>query len=381
MSCLRFADETGGLAGPPRGRLDQLDEVAFRVLDVGEPSARLHRVGRRPHRQTACRHDGRERGVEVADRDRPVPEPQRARGIQRVGVGAITAGTGPFDQFQPHTGTRPQHHGAHGRLGQLELLDDLTQTQCLLVPGTLHIEIRHGQAGVVHVQPQVDIGHDDLHETKVSGTYQVSGTNLSVMPENVKRASGHHHGDLRHALENAALELVAAKGVGGFTMAEAGRRAGVSVAAPYKHYPDRDTLLTALAVRAYTHQRQRYRAAMAEHTEPGAQLAAFATAYVQFAADQPALFELTFAAGLNKARFPELAAAGQALFAELAAPARALCADEHRARRLVLAIAASAHGHAVFLAEGVLDDLADPLETARREAAVAASALIARYVE
>jgi AcrR family transcriptional regulator len=200
------------------------------------------------------------------------------------------------------------------------------------------------------------------------------------VPENVKRPSGHHHGDLRRALEEAALELVVSKGVGGFTMAEASRRAGVSVAAPYKHYADRDALLTALVVRAYTEQREQYRAAMAEATDPGEQLAAFAAAYVQFAADQPALFELTFAAGLDKARFPELAEAGQALFAELSAPARALCGDDHQARRLVLAIAACAHGHAVFLIEGVLTGQPNPLSGAKREAATAASALIAAYV-
>ncbi|MEO3859526.1 TetR/AcrR family transcriptional regulator [Acrocarpospora sp. B8E8] len=201
------------------------------------------------------------------------------------------------------------------------------------------------------------------------------------MSADVKRPSGHHHGDLRHALEKAALELLNTKGIGGFTMAEASRRAGVSVAAPYKHYPDRDALLAALAVRAYSQQRERYRIAMAEHTDPGAQLAAFAAAYVEFAADQPALFELMFAAGLDKARFPELAAAGRALFTELSAPARALCGDEHRARRLILAIAASAHGHAVFLAQGVLDDLPNPLDAARREAAITASALIARHTD
>jgi AcrR family transcriptional regulator len=200
------------------------------------------------------------------------------------------------------------------------------------------------------------------------------------MPENVKRPSGHHHGDLRRALEQAALELVITKGVGGFTMAEASRRAGVSVAAPYKHYTDRDALLTALVVRAYTEQREHYRAAMAKATDPREQLAAFAAAYVQFAADQPALFELTFAAGLDKARFPTLAEAGQALFTELSAPALALCGEHHQARRLVLAIAACAHGHAVFLTEGVLADLPNPLSDAKREAATAASALIAAYV-
>jgi AcrR family transcriptional regulator len=214
---------------------------------------------------------------------------------------------------------------------------------------------------------------------KVNNTNQVSTTNLSSVSDNVKRPSGHHHGDLRRVLEQAALELVAGKGVGGFTMAEASRRAGVSVAAPYKHYADRDALLAALVGRAYAEQREQYRAAMTEHVDPGDQLAAFAAAYVQFAADQPALFELTFAAGLDKAHFPALAEAGQALFAELSAPARALCGNDDQARRLVLAIAACAHGHAVFLAEGVLADLPDPLAEAKREAATAAAALIATY--
>ena len=72
----------------------------------------------------------------------------------------------------------------------------------------------------------------------VNNTNQVSATNLSSMTEHVKRPSGQHHGDLRRALEEAALELVVTKGVGGFSMAEASRRAGVSVAAPYKHYAD-----------------------------------------------------------------------------------------------------------------------------------------------
>ncbi|MFI5783039.1 TetR/AcrR family transcriptional regulator [Nocardia sp. NPDC051570] len=201
------------------------------------------------------------------------------------------------------------------------------------------------------------------------------------MSPNVKRPSGHHHGDLRRVLEEAALELLATKGIGGVTMAEASRRAGVSVAAPYKHYADRDALLAALVLRAFTEQRERYRIAMAEVDDPGEQLAAFAAAYVRFAADRPALFTLTFAAGLDKARFPPLAEAGQALFAELSVPARALCGDDDRARRLVLAIAACAHGQAVFLTEGVFADLADPLSGAEHEAATAAAALVAAYAE
>jgi len=72
-------------------------------------------------------------------------------------------------------------------------------------------------------------------EEKVNDTNQVSGTNLSSMPENVKRTSGQHHGDLRHALETAALELVATKGVSGFTMAEASRRGRGSACTARRH--------------------------------------------------------------------------------------------------------------------------------------------------
>src|SRR5207253_7714818 len=58
---------------------------------------------------------------------------------------------------------------------------------------------------------------------------------------------GYHHGNLREALIRAALELIAAKGPGGFTFAEAARSAGVSPAAPYRHFRDRDALLADVA--------------------------------------------------------------------------------------------------------------------------------------
>src|ERR1700754_3368808 len=99
------------------------------------------------------------------------------------------------------------------------------------------------------------------------------------------RPTGQHHGDLRNALERAALELVAERGAHGFTLAEASRRAGVSVAAPYKHFADKDALLAELARKGYEQQYDRFAAAMSGETGPVEQLAAFAAAYVQFAAD------------------------------------------------------------------------------------------------
>src|SRR5205823_13039867 len=60
---------------------------------------------------------------------------------------------------------------------------------------------------------------------------------------------GYHHGNLREALIEAALDLIARKGPAGFTFAEAARWAGVSSAAPYRHFRDRDALIADVALR------------------------------------------------------------------------------------------------------------------------------------
>src|SRR6188474_2690475 len=62
---------------------------------------------------------------------------------------------------------------------------------------------------------------------------------------------GYHHGNLKEALIRAALKLIAEKGPAGFTFADAARWAGVSPAAPYRHFRDRDDLLASVAERGY----------------------------------------------------------------------------------------------------------------------------------
>ena len=61
----------------------------------------------------------------------------------------------------------------------------------------------------------------------------------------------YHHGNLREALIRAALELIASKGTAGFTFSEAARFAGVSPAAPYRHFRDRDELMASVALRGF----------------------------------------------------------------------------------------------------------------------------------
>ena len=62
---------------------------------------------------------------------------------------------------------------------------------------------------------------------------------------------GYHHGNLKEALLQAALGLIAEKGAAGFTFADAARSAGVSPAAPYRHFRDRDELLSSIAQRGF----------------------------------------------------------------------------------------------------------------------------------
>jgi len=211
----------------------------------------------------------------------------------------------------------------------------------------------------------------------VNSVYLVNGVNLTPVPPPVKRrATGRHHGDLRNALERAALELVAEKGPHGFSLNEASRRAGVSVAAPYKHFADREALLASLAVTGYRAQRECFAAAVAaaDEADPVDQLAAFAAAYVRFAAQQPALFDVTFYGGIDKARHPELAEAGDAVLATLMPTAARIAGDEQGALDLLLRVAAAAHGLAVFLRQGLFGVSADALdETAQRAARTARS--------
>jgi AcrR family transcriptional regulator len=179
-------------------------------------------------------------------------------------------------------------------------------------------------------------------------------------------------------LESAALELVAERGAHGFTLAEASRRAGVSAAAPFRHFANRDALLAALVLKGYAAQARRFAAAIAADNDPVEQLGEFAGAYVQFAIDERALFEITFAAGLDKTLYPELEKAGRQVLDVLLTPAMALRPSRASALELVHAVAAVAHGYAAFLREGVLGAGAGAAGRATSQARAAARVLAER---
>jgi AcrR family transcriptional regulator len=103
----------------------------------------------------------------------------------------------------------------------------------------------------------------------------------------------YHHGDLRSALVSAAIELLEESGEAGLSLRAVARRAGVSPAAPYRHYADREALASAVAAVGYRELAERLAAAHPSPSTPE-QLARVAIAYVQFALERPALFRIMF---------------------------------------------------------------------------------------
>ncbi|RRQ88724.1 TetR/AcrR family transcriptional regulator [Streptomyces griseofuscus] len=111
----------------------------------------------------------------------------------------------------------------------------------------------------------------------------------------MSQASGtYHHGDLRAACLRAARELLEEDGAAGLSLRAVARRAGVSAAAPYRHFADRDALVSAVAAQGYRELAGHLTAAHPSPTTPD-ELAAVAVAYVRFALDRPALFRVMFA--------------------------------------------------------------------------------------
>jgi AcrR family transcriptional regulator len=103
----------------------------------------------------------------------------------------------------------------------------------------------------------------------------------------------YHHGDLPTALVRAAMELLEESGETALSLRAVARRAGVSSAAPYRHYADREALVSAVAAVGYRELAQRLAAAHPSPSTPE-QLASVAVAYVQFALERPALFRIMF---------------------------------------------------------------------------------------
>jgi AcrR family transcriptional regulator len=111
----------------------------------------------------------------------------------------------------------------------------------------------------------------------------------------MNKPDSYHHGNLRADLVEAVRRLVEEKGPDRFSVSDACRIAGVSTAAPYRHFADKEEMLLAVAIEGIRRQRSGMEAAVAERaTGTDATLTALGMAYVAFARTEPAVFRLIF---------------------------------------------------------------------------------------
>ena len=205
------------------------------------------------------------------------------------------------------------------------------------------------------------------------------------------RDGRYHHGDLRAALIDTAVEIIGERGVRGFSLAEASRRLGVASSAPYAHFADRDEFLAAVAVHAYELFNRQFLPEINEFPEPAGRLAALVRSYVRFAGAHRPLFEVIFVAGLDKVRHPEVKAAEKSFEDAYMDIVRTLSADGTAEPRspapesgdlagesgdLAAAVEAAAYGHAMLLLEGDYGQGDEAVELAADRAARATLALV-----
>jgi AcrR family transcriptional regulator len=111
----------------------------------------------------------------------------------------------------------------------------------------------------------------------------------------VAGGSTYHHGSLRQVLIDVSLDLIAEHGLEGFSLATAAKAAGVSVAAPYRHFTNKAALLGAIARTGYAQLGAALREAADRHPDdPDEALLELGSAYVGFVIDQPALASVMF---------------------------------------------------------------------------------------
>jgi AcrR family transcriptional regulator len=183
--------------------------------------------------------------------------------------------------------------------------------------------------------------------------------------------AAYHHGDLRAALVRAAMELLEEGGEAALSLRAVARRAGVSPAAPYRHYADREALVSAVAAVGYRELAERLAAAHPSPSTPE-QLAAVAIAYVQFALERPALFRIMFGEPCDRDNDERVAATAAVSLYVREIVRRTFPHPDADADALATAMWALAHGLAFLHLDGNLDARSPSVVAGRVSAAIQA---------
>ena len=170
----------------------------------------------------------------------------------------------------------------------------------------------------------------------------------------------YHHGDLRRAILDTARNLVRHHGAARVSVRAIAREAGVSPAAPYHHFDDREAILATVAASGFEDLAD----AMLESAREGAdedpfhRLRGAGVAYVRFAFQNPEIYRLMFSGLLNDARFPDLERAAEGAFGvlrRLLGAARPESAGED-SRPVAITAWSTMHGLGMLVIDGLLEE-------------------------
>ncbi|MFG3440618.1 TetR/AcrR family transcriptional regulator [Nonomuraea sp. NPDC047897] len=162
----------------------------------------------------------------------------------------------------------------------------------------------------------------------------------------------YHHGNLRRAVMDAALDAITASGPAGWSLRELARRAGVSHAAPAHHFGDKAGLLTAVAVEGFEMFADALERAAGDVLEVG-------VAYVRFAIDHRPYFEVMFRPELYRADDPGLRSPRERAARVLVTSSGTLSRDPSVDRLTTITAWSLAHGFAGLWLSGALPEAAD----------------------
>lgn len=174
-----------------------------------------------------------------------------------------------------------------------------------------------------------------------------------------KNRKKYHHGDLREQLVEAVRRLIESHGIDGFSVAEACRMAGVSTAAPYKHFKDRDEIVHAVILGAMGRMGTALQAAADAYPAGDPErIVALGKAYIDFARAEPGLFAVMFGHASTHAEDEELAEQGRAKFAiviRVVAEHMQRPMDDAEVGARAYALWCAVHGHSFLVLDGKAD--------------------------
>ena len=129
----------------------------------------------------------------------------------------------------------------------------------------------------------------------------------------------YHHGDLKNALIKAGVEILAREGLGGLSLRKVAKQVGVSHAAPYSHFADKQALIAAISTEGFKQLFFQIEEIIKSHyEEPKILLTETAWAYIQFALNEPDRFKLMFSSVLEKEKdYPDFVEISQQNFQQV----------------------------------------------------------------